>query len=199
MIDAHSEKAAIRARLRAERATLSDAQRHEEAAATCAAVQAWLTAYPPVALAAYIAIRSELDLMPVLAARWAAHERVFLPRIVAEELIWHPVRAAEELHPGSYHIPEPDARRVHAAIPPPGLVALVPGVGFGADGRRLGQGGGYFDRWLSRVIGPVTVIGVGFSCQRSDELPLEAHDHPCDGVILGGSWVKPVVAPSART
>jgi len=195
VIDAHSKKAALRARLRAARATLSDAQRQEETAATTTAVLAWLAAHPPVALAAYVAIRNELDLMPVLAARWAAHERVFLPRIVAEELVWHPVRSVAELHPGAYHIPEPDARRVHAAIPPPGLVALVPGVGFGADGRRLGQGGGYFDRWLAQVTVPIAVIGVGFSCQRCDDLPLEPHDHPCAGVILGGSWVKPVAGP----
>lgn len=193
MSDAHSGKAALRARLRAARATIPEAVRQLETTATIAALRAWLPARQPPALAGYVAIRSELDLMSLYATRWAAHERVFLPRIVHEELVWHPVRTADELHEGAYHIPEPDARRIHAAMPPPGTIALVPGVGFGADGRRLGQGGGYFDRWLARTHGIIT-IGIGFSCQRCDDLPVEAHDHDCAGVLLGGVWVKPVTA-----
>lgn len=189
MSDAHSAKAALRATLRAARATIPAAVRELETAATITALRAWLTARQPPALAGYVAIRSELNLMPLFATRWAAHERVFLPRIVNEELVWHPVRTADELHDGAFHIPEPDARRIHAAVPPPGTVALVPGVGFGADGRRLGQGGGYFDRWLARTHGIIT-IGVGFSCQRCDDLPVEDHDHDCAGVLLGGVWVK---------
>lgn len=195
--DAHSGKAALRAQLRAERATLPTPLRDQETATTVAAVQAWLATQPPPALAGYVAIRNELDVMPLFTARWVAKERVFLPRIVNEDLVWHPVRSRDELHDGAYHIPEPDARRVHAAVPPPGTVALVPGVGFGADGRRLGQGGGYFDRWLARTHGIIT-IGIGFSCQRCDDLPVEDHDHDCVGVLLGGVWIKkPIIGPQS--
>ena len=53
-------------------------------------------------------------------------------------------------------------------------VVLLPGLAFGRDGSRLGQGGGWFDRALqnSRAI----LVGVGFGCQIVDTLPTEAHD-----------------------
>ena len=53
-------------------------------------------------------------------------------------------------------------------------VALLPGVGFGRDGSRLGQGGGWFDRALSGS--RATLVGVCFGCQVVDEVPVEAHD-----------------------
>jgi 5-formyltetrahydrofolate cyclo-ligase len=189
--DPHSEKSAMRARLRANRATLPDADRARETAASVLALRTWLDERQPPALAAYLAVRSELDLADLIHGEWAASKTVWLPRIVDEELVWHPISDRSELHPGSYHIPEPDPERSRAAKPPAGTVVLIPGIGFGSDGRRLGQGGGYFDRWLARVSG-VIAIGIGFSCQRCDDLPLEAHDQHCHGVLLGGTWlVKP--------
>ena len=63
-------------------------------------------------------------------------------------------------------------------------MVLVPGIAFAADGHRLGQGQGFYDRALAQHRGPA--IGIGFSCQRDDDLPREEHDRRLDGVILGG-------------
>lgn len=191
MRDLHSAKAACRARLRAARATLPPDQRRIETEATNAALRVWLDRHRPSAVAAYLAVRNELDLADVIDGEWSAGRAVLLPRIDGSNLIWYPVRDRSELHLGSMHITEPDPAVVHSHRPPPGTVALVPGLGFGKDGTRLGQGGGYFDRWLSTVTGIIT-IGIGFSCQRDDELPVEDHDHPCQGVVLGGEWVRPL-------
>ncbi len=55
-------------------------------------------------------------------------------------------------------------------------VVVVPGLAFTTDGHRIGQGGGWYDRFLAGI-GPDTVtIGVGFREQLVDELPVEPHD-----------------------
>jgi 5-formyltetrahydrofolate cyclo-ligase len=55
-------------------------------------------------------------------------------------------------------------------------VVIVPGIAFTADGARLGQGGGWYDRFLAAVRPDCTSIGVGFDVQVVDELPTEPHD-----------------------
>jgi 5-formyltetrahydrofolate cyclo-ligase len=59
---------------------------------------------------------------------------------------------------------------------------IVPLLGFTADGHRLGQGGGHYDRWLERHAG-VCAIGLAWDCQLLGELPLEAHDRRLDAVV----------------
>lgn len=59
---------------------------------------------------------------------------------------------------------------------------FVPCVGFTADGGRLGQGAGHYDRWLAAHPSAVA-IGLAWDCQLVDELPTEPHDHPLDAVV----------------
>jgi 5-formyltetrahydrofolate cyclo-ligase len=61
-------------------------------------------------------------------------------------------------------------------------VIIVPLIGFTADGRRLGQGGGHYDRWLAAHPG-TPAIGLAWDCQLVDDLPHEAHDHPLAAVV----------------
>lgn len=62
-------------------------------------------------------------------------------------------------------------------------VVVVPGLAFTADGRRLGQGGGWYDRALPRIRAGGLAIGVGFAEQIVDDLPTEPHDVRLDRVI----------------
>lgn len=61
-------------------------------------------------------------------------------------------------------------------------VLFVPLLGFTAEGHRLGQGGGHYDRWLAAH--PETLaIGLAWDVQLQDELPLEEHDIALDLVV----------------
>jgi 5-formyltetrahydrofolate cyclo-ligase len=64
--------------------------------------------------------------------------------------------------------PRPDPRSVD--------VVIVPGTAFTADGRRVGQGGGWYDRFLADVRPGCVTIGVGFAPQLVDDVPTEPHD-----------------------
>jgi 5-formyltetrahydrofolate cyclo-ligase len=69
--------------------------------------------------------------------------------------------------------------------PDPGLidVVIVPGVAFTASGDRLGQGGGWYDRFLPKTRPDCTTIGVGFEPQLVDKLPTEPHDVRLDLIV----------------
>ncbi|MCX8040637.1 MAG: 5-formyltetrahydrofolate cyclo-ligase [Planctomycetota bacterium] len=177
------DKRALRAALRAARRALPLAQRAREAAAAVAAC-APLSAVE--ALASYAALPEELDLAPLHAARWQRGLAVYLPRVVARELVWHAVRDPAELRPGYRGIPEPDPDLPLCTLPPNCLV-LVPGLGFTADGARLGQGGGYYDRLLA-ARPDLRSVGVGFSCQLLPALPQAAHDQRLGAVLIAGQW-----------
>lgn len=62
-------------------------------------------------------------------------------------------------------------------------VVVVPGLAFTATGDRLGQGGGWYDRFLAEVPAGCTTIGVCFAEQVVDSLPVEAHDVAMDHVV----------------
>lgn len=81
-------------------------------------------------------------------------------------------------------VPDP-----HGALQPPAEsaeigvdVAIVPLVGFTAEGMRIGQGGGFYDRFLTRCP-EVIAIGLAWDCQLVEELPVEPHDMPLRAVV----------------
>jgi 5-formyltetrahydrofolate cyclo-ligase len=62
-------------------------------------------------------------------------------------------------------------------------VVITPGLAFDRSGRRLGYGGGHYDRYLARL-GPEAVrIGIGFSVQLVDEVPAHAGDQRLNLVV----------------
>ena len=67
--------------------------------------------------------------------------------------------------------------------------ALVPGLAFTRDGRRLGRGKGFYDRFLPNMRPDCFVCGVGYDVQLVDDLPTEPHDVTLDAVVTpAGVW-----------
>lgn len=91
---------------------------------------------------------------------------------------WESPHLDELLEPGPFGVAQPLATA--PAITPD--VLFVPLVGFTADGGRLGQGGGHYDRWLA-AHPRVPAIGLAWDCQLVDDLPREAHDRALSAVV----------------
>ena len=68
-------------------------------------------------------------------------------------------------------------------------VFLVPGVAFTASGKRLGRGGGYYDKLLSKY--PDTLkIGLTFNERIIEDIPTENHDISMDYVFTNDKYYK---------
>lgn len=84
-------------------------------------------------------------------------------------------RITEGLVEGAYGIPEPPPNAPE--VEPASLDALlVPGVAFTRSGVRLGQGGGFYDRFIPKMRPDAPRIGLCHSWQVVDDLPTEPHD-----------------------
>ncbi len=130
-------------------------------------------------LLVYAAANSEVDIEPAAFEFRRRGVRTVYPRVRGEELDLVPVGNTDPLTPGHRGIREPLGQAVD-----PTLVdaVVVPGVAFDLRGRRLGQGGGHYDRLLPRIDDALRV-GVAFACQVVPRIPDEPHDIAMDVLI----------------
>ncbi len=99
---------------------------------------------------------------------------------------------------GAYGIAEPEP--IDHLSPTDLDAILVPGVAFSRDGRRLGQGVGYYDRFLRRLRPDALRIGVCYAWQIVPSLPVEPHDVPMTHVVTEhDTFVAPRGADDLRT
>ena len=89
-------------------------------------------------------------------------------------MTFHRVTSHCDLTIGKFGILEPLPSAPE--ITPDNLDTMIcPGIAFSLSGIRLGQGGGYYDRYLAKTI-KARLIGVAFDLQIQDMLPSDPHD-----------------------
>ena len=125
-------------------------------------------------VALYAALPDELPSTPLQEAARAAGLPVLWPRVVGDLLEFAACEAGE-LVPGRYGVPAPPASLPRSALAPGDLV-VVPAVAFDFAGRRLGRGGGHYDRVLADLPERASSVAIGYDFQRIDEVPTEGHD-----------------------
>lgn len=183
-----SDKASLRAELRAARDALSAAEAARAGQGLADKALAFLLekalapAATPVAL--YAALPGELDCAPLLAALAARGFPTLLPvaGVKATPLTFRLWSPGDELAPGRFGLREP----VASARDMTPKILFLPLLGFDAEGTRLGFGGGYYDATLAHLRGsgfPVAAGGLAFSCQQVAKIPREKHDEGLDFVV----------------
>ena len=175
------DKAALRGQMRALRRALSA----QEQAACARAAFARLTGFAPYRRAgsvmAYAAARGELPLDAVLDDLLAGGRTLLMPRCEGPgRMTARPVRSLDALTLGEYGIPAPGADC--PVLPAEEIdVVLVPGTAFGRDGGRIGQGGGYYDRFLPQT--DALRVGICHDFALLDRVPVQAHDQRMDLIV----------------
>ena len=174
------DKKLLRRQLQAERQNLVD--RLQRAAQLQEVLRVWLLGRDDTAIGAYWPIKGEFDALPAL-YRWseADEERcVGLPVIdkVTKQLAFHMWFPGCEMEEDAYGIPKPkDTPQFHPTL------LLVPCVGYGPGGVRLGYGGGFYDRTLAALQPRPFTVGLAYSHGFVPWLLPEAHDVPLDAVL----------------
>lgn len=190
-----ANKQRLRRHMRAVRAAIPP----EERAAAAVVVEAALLELPAIAGAgvvlAFASFGSEIPTAGILAGLRAAGKRVVLPFLVDGEMEAALVEPDAAMTPSSYGALEPVERR---AVDPSVIDAVVaPGLAFDRAGRRLGYGGGYFDRYLRRAPAAAIRIGIGFAVQLVNGVPFGPGDELLDLVVTEGGVVE--CSPGRRT
>jgi 5-formyltetrahydrofolate cyclo-ligase len=148
-----------------------------------------------VNLVAYIAQRGEIDPSGVVDAALALGKSVYFPRVV-ESGIQFLEASPGDLRPGAYGIPEPrdgqPLSRSESAV-----LFLVPGLAFDHEGRRLGRGGGHYDRTLALYAYGLRA-GLAAEIQLSPGLPCDPWDQPVDVVVTERRLVWSAARPGIK-
>jgi len=131
-------------------------------------------------LALYCAAGGELPTQPVERVARERGVAVLWPRVADDSLVFAACSSAA-LVPGFRGILEPPAA-LPLAILGPGDALVLPVLALDAAGRRLGRGGGHYDRLLARVRGPLRV-GVGYDFQLVELVPAGEGDERVDMVV----------------
>ena len=138
---------------------------------------------PDAIISGFSAIRDEIDAAPLLARLHAAGHPLGLPVMQGKGLpllfrTWSPGDAMGKVHWGIAE-PLPDKPVLEPDV------VLVPLLAFDAAGHRLGYGGGFYDRTLTRLraIKPVVAVGVAYDQLKVDAVPHRSYDEPLDWVL----------------
>ena len=188
-IEPSQDKKLLRKQLQAERQAMVD--RHQRSVHLQEVLRVWLVGQQAGTIGAYWPIKGEFDALPAL-YRWSEADparRIGLPVINRETKqlrfhIWYPGCPMED---DAYGIPKP--RDTEPFEP---QLLLVPCVGFGPGGLRLGYGGGFYDRTLAALQPRPLTVGVGYAHGFLPWLEAQAHDVPLDVLLTeeGLQWQR---------
>lgn len=135
-------------------------------------------------IALYAPIRGEVPTRDILIAALADDKVVCYPlsHVHGRVLSFRAITSEAELEPGRLGVREPSNASELIAVEKIDLF-VVPGLGFTRDGKRLGRGGGYYDATLRSASERSRRVGLGFSEQVVDDIPVNTDDVLMDLVV----------------
>ena len=185
--DCAAEKKALRNKILSLRDALSLDERRQKSKA----IQSLLFSLPEFAaaqrLALFVSFRSEVLTESIIRAALSLSKVIAVPitDLARKQLSLSRITDYDtDLAPGTWGIPEPKPDRIRpVALHEPDLF-IAPGVAFDRQGRRIGYGGGFYDRLLRALPVRKPVVALAFALQIVDRVPFEPSlDEPVDIII----------------
>ena len=175
-MDARAAKQTLRAELKARRTALTSRELQVAGDATARLITQLPEWKQAKTVCLYASFGGELPTDALLALALLEGKRLLLPRVSHRtQLTLHEVSDLGALRPSRLGIREPKASAPVATLADAGLI-LVPGLGFDGAGRRLGFGGGFYDRLLAKPPRKTFLLGHAHAFQVVSRLPDEPHD-----------------------
>jgi 5-formyltetrahydrofolate cyclo-ligase len=177
--DVQLRKAELRAQVLARRSALPAEQRAQAGRAIRDALLDRPEVQMAGTIAAYYSIGAEPDTRGLVYALWKRGSYVLLPVLRPDgDLDWASYEGPDSLVPGPRGLREPGepTRGVDAVARADAV--LVPALAVDGAGRRLGRGGGSYDRALARVGPLIPLIALVYDEELVGHVPSEGHDVP---------------------
>ena len=138
-------------------------------------------------IGAYYPINFEIECFEILKKLEKLGNQISLPVTKKKnQMDYFEWSFSEPLNVGKMGVPEPyKKRKVYPDI------LFVPLVAYDNYKYRLGYGGGYYDRYIEKIskIKKILTIGLAFSSQKVNKLPIDNHDKKLD-FILTNNYIK---------
>lgn len=183
----------IRRTLRSKRAALDAAAREKAAQDLAHRLAGFFRSHPVAAIGSYLPVRGEIDPNGFRQLLGDPAPELYLPRLSGSTLEFVRWQTDTPLQPNRFGIPEPVEGPLLAPAHCPCF--LIPLTAFDPYGRRIGSGGGFYDRTLAfcrdRPPGsthPPLLIGVAYDFQCIDRIDPHPWDVPLDAVATEQCW-----------
>lgn len=171
-------KRSLRTHMRATLAAMKADERAAASAEACRRVAAMTEFAGAATVMLYLPLPGEADCSNLIADALRRDRSVCVPHVDWNSRSMLAARItslnAEDFVIDRHHVRIP--RRIEE-IPIDGIeCVIVPGLAFDEQGRRLGRGGGFYDRFLARLPASVPTIALAFERQIVADLPATTHD-----------------------
>lgn len=134
----------------------------------------------------FISFGSEIDTHPIIEDALKMGKHIGVPVTDNKTKTMRVSRIKDfnkDLEIGNYNILEPRKESYDFMDPNEIDLILVPGLAFDREGYRVGYGGGFYDRFFSKITGDTKKIGLFFDLQEIQKCPINEFDIPLDYII----------------
>ena len=183
-----SDKSTIRKEVLARRDALSPHIREKADIAMADRIIGHQWFYRAEVVWGFVNYGSEISTEEILQEAIKKGKKLFLPKVVGDDMIFYRVEDMTDLQSGYKGIREPFGDTEvfdYTSYKDSRMLILIPGTAFDVYGNRMGYGKGFYDRFLAdKEILQTYSIGIGYACQRVEYVPVDAHDIKPYQVIL---------------
>lgn len=139
----------------------------------------------------YIGFGSEINTLKLIEIFLQGGKDVYVPKtnIQKKEMKAVKIKSLDKLALCKYGILEPDNEDEVIDREDIDLI-IVPGVAFDKSGGRVGYGGGFYDKYLSKIIRNTAKVALAYDFQIINEVPTEDHDIKIDCIITDKDIIK---------
>ena len=147
----------------------------------------------------YRSIRSEVETDAIYLEAKHLEKEIYVPRVQGDVMEFYRIDEVTEYEVSSFGIKEPKPESTIAYRPKEDekVFVVMPGVAFDKRGNRIGYGGGYYDKYLSKLVESIPLqnlckVAVLFECQLVEEgrIKKETHDVSADYIVTELELIK---------
>ncbi len=178
----------LRQLMRTKRLNLTETQQIQASQSVVEPALALIEKYHATKIALYFPFNNEISPLPLIDTLFKQGKRVYLPVLhpfsKGNLLFLEYKNGKNSLKYNRFGILEPHLN-VKNVLPLNQLeMIFVPLVACDKQGNRLGMGGGFYDRILKQAPSNLVSVGLAYSFQKIEQLPIESWDMPLDYILL---------------
>lgn len=127
----------------------------------------------------YVSLENEANTFEIIKKAISDKKNVFVPKVLdKEKMQFYKINSVDELKTGYRNVLEPETDEVFEDDE---AFCIIPGLCFDKRGKRLGYGGGYYDRYLQN--GNFIKTALTYLCFLKEKMITENYDVDMDFIV----------------
>ena len=139
----------------------------------------------------YISFGSEVDTIKLIKYSFSNNKEVYVPKInkQTKDMIALKIHNFNNMSVDKWGIIEPnsvDKTNIGTDFD----LIIMPGIAFDKQGNRVGYGGGYYDKYISKLNNTSNLLALAYDFQMIQDIESESHDIKVDFILTNKGFIK---------